>query len=56
MLFRSFKFNTNHYPIEDYFAAPIISDGPGKSKVGKLELVFKDHKDNFAATCQMPAN
>jgi branched-chain amino acid transport system substrate-binding protein len=49
-------FNTNHNPIEDYYAGPIVSDGPGKSKVGKLELVFKAHKDNFAATCQMPAN
>ncbi len=52
----SFKFNTNHMPIQNFYAGPIVADGEGKSKVGALELVLKDHKDSFAPTCQMAAN
>ena len=51
-----FKFNTNHMPVQNFYAGPIIADGDGKSKVGALELVFTDHKDNFAPTCQMAGN
>jgi branched-chain amino acid transport system substrate-binding protein len=51
-----FKFNTNHMPIQNFYAGPIVADGEGKSKIGPLELILKDHKDNFASTCQMAAN
>lgn len=51
-----FKFNTNHMPIQNFHAGPIIADGADKSKVGALEPVFTDHKDSFAGACQMPAN
>ena len=49
----AFKFNTNHMPIQNFYAGPIVADGDGKSKIGPLELVLKDYKDSFAATCQM---
>jgi branched-chain amino acid transport system substrate-binding protein len=52
----NFKFNTNHMPIQNFYAGPIIADGDGKSKIGALEEVFKDHKDNFAAACPLAAN
>lgn len=52
----SFRFNTNHMPIQNFYAGAIVADGEGKSKIGPLELVLKDHKDSFASTCQMPAN
>ena len=51
-----FKFNTNHMPIQNFYAGPIVADGEGKSKIGALELILKDHKDSFAPTCQMAAN
>ena len=49
----SFKFNTNHMPIQNFYAGPIVADGEGKSKIGPLELILKDHKDAFAGSCQM---
>ncbi len=49
----SFKFNTNHMPIQNFYAGPIVADGEGKSKIGPLELILKDHKDSFASTCEM---
>ena len=49
----SFRFNTNHMPIQNFYAGPIVADGEGKSKIGALELVLKDYKDTFAETCQM---
>ncbi len=52
----SFKFNTNHMPIQNFYAGPIVGDGEGKSKIGPLELVLKDHKDSFAQDCPLAAN
>ena len=49
----SFKFNTNHMPIQNFYAGPIVADGDAGSKIGPLELVLKDYKDTFAETCQM---
>ena len=51
-----FRFNNNHMPIQNFYAGPIVADGDGKSKIGKLELILKDHKDSFAADCPLPAN
>ena len=49
----AFKFNSNHMPIQDFFAGPIVEDGAGQSKVGKLDIVFKDHQDPFASACNL---
>ncbi len=47
----AFKFNNNHYPVQSFYAGPIVADGNGGTKVGALEIVFKDHRDPFAEQC-----
>jgi branched-chain amino acid transport system substrate-binding protein len=51
----SFKFNTNHFPIQDYYLRVIIKDGKGRVTNRTLGTVFKAHADAYAASCKMPS-
>jgi len=50
-----FKFNTNHYPIQDYHLRVITKDGQGRVTNRTLGKVFQNHADAYAADCKMPA-
>lgn len=51
----NFKFNTNHFPIQDYYLRVIIKDAKGRITNRTLGTVFKGHADAYAASCKMPA-
>jgi len=51
----SFKFNTNHFPIQDYYLRVITKDGKGRITNRTLGAVFKNHADAYVGSCKMPA-
>lgn len=51
----AFKFNTNHFPIQDYYLRVIIKDAKGRVTNRTLGTVFKAHADAYAASCKMPS-
>jgi len=50
-----FKFNTNQYPIQDYYLRVVPKDAKGRVTNRTLGTVFKAHADAYAAQCKMPA-
>lgn len=50
-----FKFNTNHYPIQDYHLRVITKDGQGRITNRTLGKVFQNHADAYVGDCKMPA-
>jgi branched-chain amino acid transport system substrate-binding protein len=51
----AFKFNTNHFPIQDYYLRVITKDAQGRVTNRTLNPVFKNHADAYAASCKMPS-
>ncbi len=51
----AFKFNTNQFPIQDYYLRVITKDTTGRITNRTLGTVFKNHADAYAAECKMPA-
>lgn len=49
----SFKFNTNQYPIQDYYLRVIEKDDQGRITNRKVSLILEDYHDPFAAECKM---
>jgi branched-chain amino acid transport system substrate-binding protein len=50
-----FKFNSNHFPIQDYYLRVITKDAKGRVTNRTLGTVFKAHSDAYAASCKMPS-
>ena len=50
-----FKFNTNQYPIQNYYVRTIGSDGQG-GLINKSfnEPILRDHGDAYVQSCKMP--
>jgi branched-chain amino acid transport system substrate-binding protein len=51
----AFKFNTNQFPIQDYYLRVITKDTTGRITNRTLGTVFKNHADAYAPECKMPA-
>lgn len=51
----AFKFNTNGYPIQDYYLRVITKDAQGRITNRTLGTVFKNHVDAYVGECKMPA-
>ena len=49
----SFKFNTNHYPIQDYYLRVIEKDGKGRVTNKTLGTIFRNHADAYVGECKM---
>lgn len=49
----AFKFNKNHFPIQDYYLRVITKDSKGRVTNRTLSPVFKGHADAYAASCKM---
>ncbi|HTV26678.1 MAG TPA: ABC transporter substrate-binding protein [Xanthobacteraceae bacterium] len=48
-----FKYNSNHFPIENFYLFKIVKDGDG-NYVRKTEaVIFHDHKDAYYNECHM---
>jgi branched-chain amino acid transport system substrate-binding protein len=52
----NFKFNTNHYPIQDFYLAEIEKDQKGRPVMAMRSLIVRDHADAYAKDCKMPAS
>lgn len=48
-----FKFNNNHYPIQNYYVRVIGKDGQGRITNRTLGTVFTNHGDAYASACKM---
>lgn len=49
----SFKFNTNHFPIQDYYLVKAVKNADGAYVTEAVEKVFENHADAYAANCKM---
>ena len=48
-----FKFNNNHFPIQDYYLREVVKDDKGRLTNVIRGTVFEDHADPYAAECRM---
>ena len=51
----AFKFNINHYPIQDYYLRVITKNAKGQVTNRTIGTVFKNHADAYAGSCKMPS-
>ena len=49
----SFKFNINHFPIQDYYIAEVAKGADGEMEFAKIGLAAKDSKDSYYQDCKM---
>lgn len=48
-----FRFNTNHYPVQDYFLRVVRKDGQGRITNKLMNTIFTDHADAYVGECKM---
>jgi len=48
-----FKFNTNHYPVQNYYLRVIGRDALGRVTNKMMGTVFSNHADAYVAQCKM---
>jgi branched-chain amino acid transport system substrate-binding protein len=48
-----FKFNTNHYPVQDYFLRVVRKDPQGRITNKLMGTIFTDHADAYVGECKM---
>ena len=51
----AFKFNSNQFPIQDYYLRVVTKDTQGRITNRTLGTVFKNHADAYVGECKMPA-
>src|SRR6266700_1491344 len=49
----AFKFNTNHYPIQDFYLVKVAKRPDGKFETEIVQKVFANYSDPYAKDCQM---
>ena len=49
----NFKYNTNHFPITDWYRVDVVKGKDGKAELSATGVVFKDHKDAYFEQCKM---
>lgn len=49
----SFRFNTNHFPIQDFYLGQVVKDSDGQLAIKLGERVLKDHGDAYASNCPL---
>jgi branched-chain amino acid transport system substrate-binding protein len=48
-----FKFNTNHYPIQNYYLRAIGKDASGRITNKTMGTIFTNHADAYVSQCKM---
>ena len=48
-----FKFNKNHFPIQNYYLRQVVKDDKGRYVNKTVATIFKDHPDAYVAACKM---
>ena len=51
----NFKFNTNHFPIQDYYLTKIEKDEKGRLVAKLQQKIMSNLTDAYAGDCKMPA-
>ena len=51
----AFKFNVNHYPVQDYYLRVVRKDEQGRITNRTIGTIFTGQSDPFAAQCRMAA-
>ena len=49
----AFRFNRNHYPVQDYYLRVVEKDAKGRVTNRTVGTIFKDHPDAYANECAM---
>ena len=49
----NFRFNTNHFPIQDFYMAKVVADSAGKPFIQLGDVAMRDHGDAYAEKCKM---
>ena len=49
----AFRFNTNHYPIQDFYLVKVAKRADGKYETEIAEKVFTNYSDPYVKDCQM---
>ena len=49
----AFKFNTNHYPIQDFYLVKVAKRGDGKFQTEIVQKVFENYSDPHVKDCGM---
>jgi branched-chain amino acid transport system substrate-binding protein len=49
----AFKFNTNHYPIQDFYHVKVVKRPDGKFETEIVEKVFSNYSDSYVKDCPM---
>ena len=50
----NFKFNRNHYPIQDFYLVKVGKRADGKFQTEIAKKVFENYEDTYASECPMP--
>ncbi|MEM8854486.1 MAG: ABC transporter substrate-binding protein [Pseudomonadota bacterium] len=48
-----FSFNTNHFPVQDFYLTQAVKNDDGQYVMSAVEKVFDDYGDVYAADCRM---
>ena len=48
----TFRFNHNHFPIQDWYVRTVVEDGAG-TRIKTMEKIFTAAEDRFASQCAM---
>jgi len=48
-----FKYNQNHFPIQNFYLQEVVKDSSGEFTMKNLGLVLKDNADPYADKCSM---
>ncbi|WP_368639540.1 ABC transporter substrate-binding protein [Castellaniella ginsengisoli] len=51
----AFKFNVNHYPIQDYYLREVVKDAQGRVTNKLVGRVLENHADAYVGECKMPS-
>ena len=51
----AFKFDANHYPIQDYYLREVVKDAQGRVTNRLVERVLENHADAYVGECKMPS-
>lgn len=49
----AFRFNTNHFPVQDYYVREVVKGADGVVTNRLLTRIFDDHADAYAGECGM---
>ena len=49
----NFRFNRNHYPIQDFYLVKVAKRPDGKFQTEIVKKVFENYEDHYAADCPM---